>query len=88
MRVICHTWGCAVSVKMSGCAARFCPVCGNTNITIEQEPEDKYNWAPELADKADAELNDYLMKRRSKKHSEVVSTFEPPSSSQHNTCFE
>ena len=40
MRVICHTWGCAVSLKMSGCAARFCPVCGNQNITILPEQED------------------------------------------------
>lgn len=40
MRVICHTWGCAVSLKMSGCAARFCPACGNQNITILPGQED------------------------------------------------
>ena len=42
MRIICHTWGCAVSIRMSACAAQFCPVCGNSNITIVTEPNDAF----------------------------------------------
>ena len=57
MRVICHTWGCAVSVRMNECAARFCPVCGNPNITIVADQNSSF-YGKDNVKSAEKELDE------------------------------